>query len=143
MREVLQGDRVLPLPDQEQLDAYFSLQPAQLTASGAIIDTDSNASVAGKYEVIMVNKGAKDGIHTGDVLAILRPGVEVTGKSAEKLAYKLISTEGQKLMDSNVQLLPEEQVGQAMAFKVYDRVSLLLILKASDTVRVGFLVGNP
>jgi hypothetical protein len=30
-----------------------------------------------------------------------------------------------------------------MAFKVYDRVSLLLILKASDTVRVGFLVGNP
>lgn len=143
VREVLQGDRVLPLPDQEQLDAYFTLQPAQLTAPGAIIDTDSNASVAGKYEVVMVNKGAKDGIHTGDVLAILRPGVEVTGKSAEKLAYKLISTEGQKLLDSNAQRLPEEQVGQAMAFKVYDRVSLLLILKASDTVRVGFLVGNP
>ena len=143
VREVLQGDRILPLPEQEQLDAYFSLQPAKLAASGEIIDTDSNASVAGKYEVIMVNKGAKDGVHSGDVLSILRPGVELTGKSAEKLAYKLISTEGQKLMNSNAQRLPEEQVGQAMAFKVYDRVSLLLILKASDTVRVGFLVGNP
>lgn len=143
VREVLQGDRVLPLPEQEHLDAYFSLQPAKLASLGEIIDIDSNASVAGKYEVVMINKGAKDGVHSGDVLAIFRPGVEVTGQSAETLAYKLISTAGQKLLVSNGQRLPEEQVGQAMAFKVYDRVSLVLVLKASDTVRIGSQVGNP
>jgi hypothetical protein len=143
IREVLQGDRVLPLPDQEQLDAYFMLQPAKLASAGEIIDTDNNTSVAGKFEVVMLNKGMQDGVKSGDVFSILRPGVEVTGKNADNLAYKLVSTAGQKLLASNGQRLPEEQIGEAMAFKIYDRVSLALILKASDTVRVGFQVGNP
>jgi hypothetical protein len=143
VREVLQGDRVLPLPDQEQLDAYFTLQPAKLASMGEIIDTDNSTSVAGKFEVVMLNKGTQDGIKSGDVFTILRPGVEVTGNNADNLAYKLVSTEGQKLLASNGQRLPEEQIGEAMAFKIYDRVSLALILKASDTVRVGFQVGNP
>ena len=46
-----------------------------------------------------------------------------------------------RIQDS--QRLPNEQVGEAMAFKIYDRVSLALILRANDQIRTGFLVGNP
>ena len=143
VKDVKQGDRVMPLPEQEQLDAYFTLQPAALGGNGQIIDMGGESSVAGKYEVIMLDKGAKDGVQSGQVFSILRPGVEVTGKSADALAYKLISTEGQKVLSGDAQQLPNEAVGQAMAFKIYDRISLALILRANDQVYTGYLVGNP
>ncbi len=143
MKDVQQGDRVLPLPEQENLDAYFTLQPAALQGTGEIIAMSGDSSVAGKYEVVFLNKGLKDGVKSGQVFAILKPGVAVTGNSADTLAYKLISTEGQKAFSGDSQRLPDEQVGEAMAFKIYDRVSLALILRANDQIRTGFLVGNP
>ncbi|MGL4206433.1 MAG: LysM peptidoglycan-binding domain-containing protein [Aeromonadaceae bacterium] len=142
-QDVQQGDRLILMPEQENLDAYFTLQAGALSKPGYIIDIPSKISVVGKYDVVTLNKGARDGVASGNVFSIYRPGAEVTERSADDIAYKLFSPVGKRLFDGEGTHLPEQLVGQLMVFKVYDKTSMAMILKANDTVRQGYLIGNP
>lgn len=143
LRESSQGDLLLPLPDQEKLQAYFSLQPGHLKEPAQLLDSESKSGVVGKFEVVVLSKGAQDGVQSGDVFSIIRPGTHITGQRADDLDYNIVSTVGKKAFSGDIQQLPSEEIGQLMAFKVYERTSLALILKASDTVHLGYLADNP
>ena len=142
-QDVQQGDRLILMPEQENLDAFFTLQAGQISKPGYIIEIPSKVSIVGKYDVVTLNKGRRDGVSSGNVFSIYRPGAEVTERSADDLAYKLFSPVGKKLFDGEGTHLPEQLVGQLMVFKVYDKTSMAMILKTNDTVRKGNLIGNP
>ena len=81
---------------------------------------------------MVINRGERDGLATGDVLDVERAGDVVLDYFSDN---KLIGAE-------SVQL-PSEKSGNLMLFKTYDRIAYGLIMTAQSDIRVGDLVTNP
>ena len=125
--EIRAGDRLLPEPAR-QLLSYVPRAPTQ-PFNGRIVSVYGNAvQFAAQNQVVAINKGVRDGIENGHVLAILKNGetiVDRTGGSKETLK------------------LPNERIGLLMVFRPFEKVSYALVLEINDTPRVGDLLVNP
>jgi hypothetical protein len=125
--EMRAGDRLLPEPAR-QLLSYVPRAPAQ-QFDGRIVSVYGNAvQFAAQNQVVAINKGLRDGIESGHVLAILKNGetiVDRTGGAKETLK------------------LPNERIGLLMVFRPFDKVSYALVLEINDAPRVGDLLVNP
>ncbi len=78
--------------------------------------------------MVAINRGKRDGMEPGHVLAILKDGARVVDKSDP--THPLMK-------------LPDERNGLLMVFRTYDRLSYALILEITDSVRVGDRLINP
>ena len=76
----------------------------------------------------MLNRGARDGLESGHVLAILSDGARL-GDPTDPARAPL--------------KLPDERKGLLMVFRTFERLSYALILEASDGIRVGDQLVNP
>ncbi len=125
--EMRAGDRLLPEPPR-QLLSYAPRAPQQ-PIDGRIVSVYGNAvQFAAQNQVVAINKGLRDGIESGHVLAILKNGetiVDKTGAGKETLK------------------LPNERIGLLMVFRPFEKVSYALVLEINDTPRVGDLLVNP
>ena len=114
------GDRLSPVPQQE-LVAYVPHPPAA-PVDGRIVSIYGDGLRAGQNQVVALNRGKRDGIERGHVLALWRAGreaVDTTG--AERVAMRL----------------PDEQHGLLFVFRVFERVSYALILSVREPVSAG------
>jgi LysM repeat protein len=114
------GDRLSPVPARE-LTAYAPHAP-DAPISGRIISVYGEALRAGQNQIVALNKGARDGLERGHVLALWRAG-----------AAAVDTTDGQR----TVMRLPDEQHGLLFVFNVFERVSYALILSVSEPVGAG------
>ena len=115
------GDRLSPVPQQE-LVAYVPRPPAQ-PVDGRVVGIYGEGLRAGQNQVVSLNKGARDGLERGHVLALWRAGMSATDTT----------TPGQRV----AMKLPDERHGLLFVFRVFDRVSYALILNVQDPVRAG------
>ena len=126
--EMRAGDRLLPEPVR-QLVSYVPRAPQQNIADGRIVSVYGNAvQFAAQNQVVAINKGTRDGIESGHVLAILKNGetiVDRTGTAKETLK------------------LPNERIGLLMVFRTFEKVSYALVLEINDTPKAGDLLVNP
>jgi hypothetical protein len=83
---------------------------------------------AAQNQVVSINKGTRDGIETGNVLAILKNGETIVDR-----------TNGNK----DTLKLPNERIGLLMVFRPFEKVSYALVLEISDTPKAGDLLINP
>jgi LysM domain len=118
------GDRLSPVPQQE-LVAYVPRAPAG-DVDGRIVSIYGDGLRAGQNQVVVLNRGQKDGIERGNVLALWRTGVAsidttTTATKTDKAALRL----------------PDERHGLLFVFRVFERVSYALILNVQDPVRMG------
>lgn len=143
VREIRQGDRLLSLPEQEHLDAYFTPKPAQLSGQGYIMDTAIGGRGAGKYDLVWINKGQRDGVAPGDVMAVWRPGTTIVHLGDDEVAYAAFSGVGERLLHRERERFPAARIGELMVFKTYDKMSMALVVSAGDMVQQGYAVGNP
>ena len=126
--EMRVGDRLLPEPGR-QLTSYVPRAPAT-DINGSIVSVYGDAvALAGQNQVVVLNKGAADGLETGHVLSILKDGRRVDDRSqaGERAQIKL----------------PDERNGLLMVFRTFDKLSYALILEISDTVQIGDRVITP
>jgi LysM repeat protein len=125
--EIRVGDRLLPEPARILLN-YVPHAP-QARTDARIVSVYGNAVVnAAQNQVVAINRGARDGIENGHVLAILKDGARLIDKTDE----------------ARTELkLPDERNGLLMVFKTFDRVSYALILEITDSARVGDRLVNP
>jgi hypothetical protein len=86
---------------------------------------------AGPQAIVSINRGAKDGIETGHVLAIYSLGGTVRDYS------RLASAE-----DANIRL-PDERAGLAFVFRVFDRVSYALVMNITRPISPLDVVQTP
>ncbi len=118
--EAVTGDRLSPVPQQE-LVAYVPHAPTGVV-EGRIVSVYGEGLQAGQNQVITINRGQRDGMERGHVLALWRAGVNTTDKvSGDKAALKL----------------PDERHGMLFVFRVFERVSYALILNVQEPVRAG------
>ena len=125
--EIRVGDRLLPEPLRE-VPVYVPRAPVS-AQSGQIVKAYGNAlRFSGQNQVVVINRGARDGLERGHVLAIL--------KDTERLTDTTDATRP-------ALLLPGERNGLMMVFRTFDRVSYALVLQITDGVKVGDRFVNP
>ncbi len=100
-REILAGDRLMP----QQMDEYPDFVPRAPNGGvdGNIISVVDGVSQIGQYQVVVLDRGAEDGLIPGHVLAIYQAGVEVEDELGTAI-------EAQENYDA-VQRAPEESSG--------------------------------
>lgn len=125
--EMRTDDRMLPEPPR-QLQTYTPHAP-EAQMSGRIVSVYGDAVVnAAQNQVVAINRGTRDGMEVGHVMAILKDGARMVDKSDEARP---------------VMKLPNERNGLLMVFRTFDRLSYALILEITDGVRVGDRLTNP
>lgn len=125
--EIRAGDRLLPEPPR-QLLSYVPRAPTT-QVEGRIVSVYGNAvQFAAQNQVVAINKGTRDGIDSGHVLAILKNGETILDRTgARKETIKL----------------PNERIGLLMVFRPFEKVSYALVLEITDTPKAGDFLVNP
>lgn len=114
------GDRLSPVPARE----YVRYAPHAPSApiSGQIVSIYGDGLSAGQNQIVALNKGARDGVDRGTVLALVTDGkqeVDVTDPAKPTIK------------------LPNERTGLLFVFRVFDRMSYALILKSEYPTQRG------
>lgn len=124
--EVRHSDRLLPL-EERVLDATFQPRaPEADIRNGYMIAVDGGVTQIGTTDIVVLNKGLRDGLEIGHVLAIYQSGELVFDKVAEE----------------NVRL-PDVRAGLALVFEVFEKASYAIVLKSNRVLKVGDKVKNP
>jgi hypothetical protein len=119
-QEAMVGDRLSPVPPREFDTVVPHAPPAD--TNGQVVGLYGEALTAGQNQIVSLNKGSKDGMERGHVLALWRDGV-VTRDTTEpgKPTIKL----------------PDERHGLLYVFRVFDKMSYALILTVKEPVKPG------
>ena len=126
-RETLEGDILLPQKVDVKMD-FIPRAPGR-PVEGSVISVIDERSMVAENDIVIINRGARDGLEPGHVLAIWEAGKQVTDRTPHR--------------ESHTVQLPEERNGLFMVFKTFDRMSYGLTLESSREIRVGDTVRSP
>jgi nucleoid-associated protein YgaU len=115
VQEVYAGDR-LAVPSIEEVGTYLPRAPEN-SISTRVISVYGGVSQAGQNAIITLNKGKRDGLESGHVLALYRKG-------------EVVKHEGEKYT------LPDERYGLVFVFRVFDKVSYALVMETKLPVQL-------
>ena len=118
-QEVRITDRLMPL-EERIIDATFHPRPPGVALDdGFMIAIDGGVSQIGTTDIVVLNKGRRDGLEVGHVLAIYQTGELVFDEVA-----------GENVM------LPDVRAGLTMVFEVFEKASYAIVLKADRPLKV-------
>ena len=123
-QEAIRGDRLIP----ESVDIPLNFYPRAPSSriDGRIISVVGGVTQIGQYQVVVLNRGTRDGLSVGDVLTVYQAGERIRDRFG-----------GGKVT------LPDEEAGTLMVFKVYDRIGYGLIVQATQAIHIHDAVRNP
>ncbi len=124
-QQVAIGDLLLPTEDRELLANYYP-KPPEAAVNGQILAVSGGVNQVGQYDVVVLNRGTRDGLSPGSVLMIMKAGSIVYDRVAEEKVR-----------------LPDERAGSLMVFRAYDKMAYGLIMRATRPLRVGDKVQSP
>lgn len=125
--EMRVGDRLLPEPPP-QLQSYVPRAPTSPVEARIVSIYGSGVVNAAQNQVVSLNRGSRDGIESGHVLAIMTDGARLIDKTDAKLTPLK---------------LPDERNGLLMVFRTFEKVSYALVLDITQGVQVGDRLVNP
>jgi len=124
VQEGIAGDKLIPAAVEVALNFFPKAPSSQI--DGRIISVVNGVTQIGQYQVVVLNRGANNGLAVGDVLSIYQAGKVVKDRIG-----------GGKVR------LPDEKAGTLMVFKSYDRISYGLVMEATDAIHILDTVRNP
>ncbi|HEX4597572.1 MAG TPA: LysM peptidoglycan-binding domain-containing protein [Burkholderiaceae bacterium] len=113
-------DRLVPI-EHEPLITYAPHSPKR-AVEGWLISVYDGIGDVGAQSIVTLDRGARDGLDIGTVLAVNRSGKTVRDDTAHHSEYVK---------------LPDERIGQMFVFRVFDRLSYALVMTASGPIKVG------
>ena len=144
IREIRSGDIVKPVNEGQMLPSFFTMQAANDSINGSIIKASNGMREFGKLEVVFIDQGTSHGLKQGDVLSVnrLSPGIVETNEGP--VYSKDASRWNRMANDSDSDYkMPEESIGNMMVFKVFEQVSMALILNSEKPLRLQDSVMAP
>lgn len=124
-QEVRLGDRLLPTEERPVSSTFVPSEPAG-EVDGLILDVPRGVTQIGQLDVVTLNKGRRDGLSEGNVLAVYKTGETVRDR---------ITGESVKV--------PDERAGLLMVVRTYDKLSYGLVLNATRQLAVQDKIRNP
>jgi hypothetical protein len=123
-QEAKLGDRLIPATTDIPLN-FFPKAPSN-TIDGRIISVVNGVTQIGQHQVVVINRGARNGLSVGDVLTVFQAGEEVDDR-----------------LEGGSVRLPDESAGTIMVFKVYDGIGYALVMEATQAIHLLDAVRNP
>jgi hypothetical protein len=135
-REILQGDRVFPATSNIGAD-FVPSAPSSSDLDGSVIAVVDGVYVAGRYQVIAINRGKRHGLAPGNVVGVFATGETVRDRHDRQVTWRSMAFTGRQVQ------LPTERSGTALLFAVHDRMSYGLIVEGTVDMRVGDQIRHP
>jgi hypothetical protein len=142
--EILFNDLLLPAPP-EVLVNYVPHAPDRVV-DARIISLGGNTAEAGRGSMVTLDRGTRDGLEVGHVLAIYHPSPVVvdprTYDGPDVLARYMEQTRA-IVAPTQYLNIPPERSGLLFVFRTFDKVSYALVVSAAEPVVVGDLLRKP
>jgi hypothetical protein len=135
-REIMQGDKVFPAR-VDIGDDFVPSPPANPDVIGQVIAVVDGVYVAGRYQVLAVNRGKRHGLVPGNTLGVFYRGEEVRDRFGRGNAWMDYTA------NYNQVRLPDERSATLLLFQVYDRISYGLVMESTQVIRRGDFVASP
>lgn len=119
------GDRLLR-EEERAIDSTFFPSSPLTPIEGVILAVEGGVTQVGKMDVVVLNRGSREGLVVGNVLAVYKRGNEILDR---------VSNDRIKL--------PDERAGLLMIFRSFDKLSLGLVLEADQGLKVNDIIKNP
>ena len=168
-QEINRGDRLTPARESTY-PTYVPRAPDKPIV-GSIMSVDGGVSEFGQYQVITINRGARDGVEVGHVLAAYRRGAEIGTHGAREIRFTApgwfsgtetkpspvvpdppnlqpapTQSSGKVVGVSQVGTavkLPDERTGLIFVFRVFDKLSYALVMRSTRPIYIGDVVQTP
>jgi len=126
--EIAPGDRLVKIVPAPVLP-YIPRAPSKRLKGKVIAAPHSSVTEIGPQMVVVLNRGAREGLETGNVLALYRdlPMVRPAGATNPKERIKL----------------PAERYGVVFVFRVFEKVSYALVMHTTRPVNLLDTVQTP
>lgn len=124
-QEIRRSDRLLQ-EEERAINANFFPSAPEQDIKGKLLAVEGGVSQIGPMSVVVINKGTREGIVEGNLLAIYKAGETISDP-----------------INNDVVKTPDFRAGLLMIFRVFDKVSYGLVLRAERPLRVGDAVRNP
>jgi hypothetical protein len=166
VQEIITGDRLVAVSKETPVFAYMPRSPNSAMRARVMAMTD-NLYETGRYSVVALSRGAKDGLEVGNVLALSRSPtasryalrtspifgrVGPFGSDASRTYYQeqLNVRESPVLFDRRVALneadlakIPDERYGLVMVFRTFERAAFALVMQAGSPVAIDDIATTP
>lgn len=167
--EIDRGDRLMPARETT-FPSYVPRAPDK-PIKGVIMSVSGGVSELGQFQIVTLNRGARDGIEVGHVLATYHRGAVVSpggtthasdlalgfqppswfprllggGKDSSSSAPPAAdnSTVGGEKLEGRTVTLPDERNGLVFVFRVFEKMSYAMVMKATKPLYVGDVVQTP
>lgn len=123
--EVRVGDRLLT-EEQRAIDSTFFPSAPEAEVDATIIAVEGGVTQVGNMDVVVINRGDREGMEVGNVLAVYKVG----GTVKDRVKGDLVT-------------LPDERAGLVMIFRTFEKLSLGIVLEADRPLAIKDLVRNP
>ncbi len=168
-QEVNRGDRLAPARESA-FPTYVPRAPDK-AIKGSIMSVDGGVSEFGQYQIITINRGARDGVEVGHVLATYRKGAVINagGRSMDLLGGSSKLFDGMRMTPVPVVAdpprpppppvepgkvapvaqaegplkLPDERNGLIFVFRVFDKLSYALVMRSTRPIYIGDVIQTP
>jgi hypothetical protein len=120
------GDRLAPATVRD-FAPFVPHAPAN-PVNGKVVSLYGDALSAGSNQIISLNRGARDGLERGTVLALWHDGAITHDQSVQK---------------GGLIKLPDERIGSVFVFRVFDRMAYGLVLDTTQPTLPGDRVTQP
>ncbi len=163
-QEITPGDRLVPARETT-FPNYIPHAPDKLI-EGAIMSVEGGVAEIGQYQIVTINRGSRDGLEVGHVLASYHRGAVIGGnghdtgpsiagdwmKGVEVTPVYVVpepkvddpahAKSGATLRDGKIKL-PDERNGLLFVFRVFHKLSYAMVMKATQPIYVGDIVRTP
>lgn len=166
-QEINTGDRLMP-SREVSFPSYVPRAPDK-PIKGSILTVQGGVSDFAQYSIVAINRGSRDGIEVGNVLATYRRGNAITNTRTGRpsLFADLIGIDGIKIDTKPVPVvpdavvttsdpkapprvdpyepivLPDERSGLVFVFRTFEKISYALVMKSIRPISIGDYVQTP
>ena len=124
--EVREGDLILPLEEKDYDSTFFPHAMDSVPPNLRILATRDSLHGVGTNQVVALNGGSRQGIESGHVFSVFRPGLNVD----DRTGYRY----GSFAKESKV-ALPDTYHALVMVFRAFDDVSYAMVMSSDNLVR--------
>lgn len=128
-QEISVGDRLARTLESDKL-SYVPRPPSNAKLKGKVISaSDSSVSEIGPQVVVVLNRGTREGMEVGNVLALYRNRPKVKDPDVPDAKETI--------------RLPAERYGLVFVFRVFEKVSYALVMDTTRPVNINDVVQAP